>query len=706
MKQLTGTRERGNAGTRNNRGERGSALVTVLILIIVLTMIGAAMVTVTLTEITLGFNQADAAISRGLADAGMNRAASELATNLTWAGTGGPIPEGDGTYDVVVTASGSTRYITSTGVRGGGRQILRGSFKAVPRVAVNTVLANTTATIGAATTGLTVSNTMPSPDATAVHANRILGGATAMTINTTGATVIGGLTSNGGSISGVSCATWPWRCNTAFGTIPVKQINADSLRTRAIAAGRYFQGGHPSSICTQTYSYGLGQTQRCLDRYIHDQGGVIGSTGDPIFFIEPFYFGSGEPTSYTRPTLTPARRGVASNSTGGATSLTITRPAGVVANDVMVAAMNVRGGSGVTITEPAGWTLVSLLTNGAAIRMGVYYKVATSSEPASYTWNFSSSRKAAGGIQAYSNVDPVAPIEAENGQATASGISHSTPDITTYSTNTMLVASFGIAFGTSWTPAVPGMAEWYEARATGGGGGTQVTASGNDQLDAAPGLTGAKTATSGNAAVGVTHLLALRGGGSRVDCTGYASAVNTLCVRSTPTGEFANSRPNQVTGTVVAFGRGTGTSTQGDIVIENLSLRTANYTHTSLAGDPAFVAGGRFEVISSGALAASRTVDIIGIVYTFAGTDNPDVNSNMLGSAGTGMNVQHGASLVVLTFHGVLISNGSITLQDTVTNSGVVSVLYDAAVADQLPLVFTTSSIDNVIFPMSWSAGD
>jgi len=250
------------------------------------------------------------------------------------------------------------------------------------------------------------------------------------------------------------------------------------------------------------------------------------------------------------------------------------------------------------------------------------------------------------------------------------------------------------------------MAEWYEARATGGGAGSQVTASGNDQLDAAAGLTGAKTATSGNAAVGVTHLLALRGGGSRVDCTSYTSAVNTLCIRSTPTSEFANSRPNQVTGTVVAFGRGTGTSTRGDMVMENLSLRTTNYTHTSLTGDPAFVAGGRFEVISSGAPAASRTVDIIGIVYIFAGTDNPDVNSNLLGSAGIGMNVQHGANLVALTFHGFLISNGSITLEDTVTNSGVVSVLYDAAVADLLPSIFTTSSTDNVIFPMSWSAGD
>ncbi|MEX0766501.1 MAG: PilX N-terminal domain-containing pilus assembly protein [bacterium] len=735
MKQLTGTRERGNAGTRNNRGERGSALVTVLILIIVLTLIGAAMLTVTLTELTIAFNQADAAIARALADAGMNRAAIELATNLTWAGTGGPISEGDGTYDVVVTASGSTRYITSTGVRGGGRQILRGSFKAVPRVAASTVLANTTATIGAATTGLTVSNTMPSPDATAAHANRILGGATAMTINTTGATVIGGLTSNGGSISGVSCATWPWRCNTAFGTIPVKQINADSggssLKSRAQATfdggkSLYFRGGDTSpGGCKGTpgYNFGLGQTQRCWDQYVNNRGGIIGSTiPNAVFFIE---FNADERMRYTMPTLAigfiatvPAG---CCNNAGGAASLTIPRPgAAGVANQVLIAAVSVRGGSGTTITPPAApfdWTLVRTIDSGATLRMEIYYRVTTAAEPANYTWNFSSVRKASGGIMRFSNVDLAAPIDEELGQATTTTATGGVTalGITTTIPNTRLVGSFAVATGTTFTPP-GGMAERYDSASTGGGAGSRTTSEGAEVAQAAAGPTGTRTADTpaagGIAAIG--HLLALRPGGPTVDCVGYSTTLTeSLCLRARPATDsnntvvYANSDVDQVTGAIVAFRRGAGTAVTGNIVLEDLSLHgAAGYIHTSLGGDPALVAGGAVGVISSGSAAGPLPVDVIGLVYAFAGLDNPDVNGNLLGSAGPGIVVLHAADQVTLTFHGFLISNGTITLQDTATNTGTVSVLYDAAVADALPAVFTASSIDNVIFSISWSSGD
>lgn len=711
--------------TRKRKGERGSALVTVLILIIVLTLIGAAMLTVTLTELTIAFNQADAAIARALADAGMNRAASEFATNLTWAGTGGPIPEGDGTYDVVVTASGSTRYITSTGVRGGGRQILRGSFKAVPRVAVNTVLANTTGTIGAATTGLTVSNTMPSPDATAVHANRILGGATAMTINTTGATVIGGLTSNGGSISGVSCATWPWRCNTTFGTVPLPRINVDgagsTLESRARSTfdggkSLYFQGGDTSpGGCKNApgYNFGLGQTQRCWDKYVSDRGGVIGtSIPTAVFYVE---FRPGERTQYTQPTLAIAFvNATGGNNAGGGISLTIPRPA-IAANDVMIAAISVRGGSNTNITPPAGWTLVDTRNNGTTIQMAIYYKVATGGEPASYVWNFDSSQQAAGGIQAFRNVDIAAPIDVENGRTatTGGGGSLATPSIITTIPNTRLVASFAVATGTTFTPPA-GMTERYDTASTGGVVGTRTTSEGAESLQAAAGSTGARTANAaaGSGILGVAHLLALRPGGPTVDCVGYATAVETLCLRSRAATDsnnavvYANSDLDLVTGAIVVFRRGTGGNTTGDIVFENLSLRTSSYTHTSLSGDPALVAGGRVEVISSGAPSGQRNVEVIGMVYTFAGRRSVDGSGNLNGSTGAGITVQHGASLVTLTFHGLLISNGSIVLQDTVSNTGSVSVLYDAAVVDSLPAELTATSTDNVIFPMSWSAGD
>jgi len=732
MTRLTQTRRPGSAQTQNGGAERGSALVTVLILIIVLTMIGAAMLTVTLTEITIAFNQADASISRELAEAGIARAASDLRTNLGWPGTGGAIPEGDGTYDVSVTSSGSVRFITSTGNRGGGRQILRGSLKAVPRSAISTVFANTTATIGAGTTGLTVSNTMPSPEATAVHANNRLGAGTAMTINTAGAQVIGGLTSNG-AISGVACGAWPWRCNPAFGTIPLPQVNVDSgpssLKARAQSTfdggkSLYFRGGDTSpGGCKNApgYNFGLGQTQRCWDRYVSDRAGIIGAgIANAVFFIE---FRSGERTRYVQPTQTITLIGpgcCGGNNGGGANTLTVARPGPQIANDVLIAAISVRGGSGTTITPPApagSWTLLNTIDNGATLRMAVYYRVTTAAEPASYTWNFSSVRKASGGIIRYRNVDIAAPIDDEAGQATTtSGAGMVTaPGITTTIPNTRLVASFAVATGTTFTPP-GGMAEQYDSASTGGGAGSRTTSEGAEAAQAAAGTTGTRTADTpaagGIAAIG--HLLALRPGGPTVDCVGYpTTTVETLCVRSRAATDsnnavvYANSDVDQVTGAIVVFRRATGTNVSGDIILENLSLHgAAGYVHTSLGGDPAFVAGGRLQVISSGAAAGQITVEVTGIVYTFAGADNPDVNGNLLGSSGVGIDVQHGADLVSLTFHGFMVSNGSIALRDTVANTGIVSALYDAVVADSLPAVFTASSTDNVMFSISWSSGD
>ncbi|MBI2246468.1 MAG: hypothetical protein HYU65_00770, partial [Armatimonadetes bacterium] len=658
------------------------------------------------------------------ADAGFARAVSELSSNLAWPGTGGPVAEGDGTYDVTLASSGSTRFITSTGSRGGGRQILRGSLKAVPRRGMNTIFANTTATLGAATTGLTVGNTMPSPDATAVHANNRLGAGTAMTINTAGAVVIGGLTSNG-PISGVLCASWPWRCDPAFGTIPLPQINVDagpsSLKARAQStfdAGKslYFRGGDTSpGGCKNApgYNFGLGQTQRCWDKYVSDHGGIIGTTiQNAVFFIE---FNANERTRYTQPTLAITFVGALGGRNTGTSTLSIDRPGGVTTNDVMIAAISVRGGSTTTITPPAGWTLVNTIDNGMTIRMAIYYKVAAASEPQSYTWTFSSSHGASGGIQAYRDVDTAAPIDDEAGVAgtTGAGGTIATPSIITTIPNTQLVASFAVARGTSFT-APPGMTERYDINSVGDPVPDRTTSEGADALQAADGATGARTATAeaGAGIPGVAHLLALRPGGPTIDCVGYATAVETFCIRSRTATDsnnaivYANSDLRQVSGTIVSFRRGTGTNVSGTIVMENLSLKTTNYSHASLSGDPALVAGGRVEVISSGSAAAQRTVDIIGIVYTFAGQDNPDVNGNLVGSSGVGIDVQHGADLVTLTFHGFLISNGSIAVQDTATNSGVVSVLYDSAVADALPAPFTASSTDNVIFSISWSSGD
>ena len=112
--------------------------------------------------------------------------------------------------------------------------------------------------------------------------------------------------------------------------------------------------------------------------------------------------------------------------------MTIPVPAGVVANDVMIAQVTVRGGAATTLTAPAGWSLVRRDNDGGGqIADGIYVHIVTAaSEPASYTWNFSAGNDAAGGIAAYSGVNTAAPIDVSGGQANASSTSMTAPSIT------------------------------------------------------------------------------------------------------------------------------------------------------------------------------------------------------------------------------------------------------------------------------------
>src|SRR5437667_8192173 len=220
-----------NCATTRLRDEHGSALAAVLVLVVLLTMVGVAMVNSTFTEISVAYNAGDAAAAQYAAEAGLSRAIYELSQNAGWTGTTAAI--GDGQYVVAVTSTGTTRNVASTGTRGGGRRVLKAAVKVVPQSAASTVLANTTATVGSGTAGLTVSNDYPSSAASAAHANNKLAAATAMTVNTTGASVTGGLTANG-TISGVTCASWAWTCSASASVRPMPELDVDSAATTSL----------------------------------------------------------------------------------------------------------------------------------------------------------------------------------------------------------------------------------------------------------------------------------------------------------------------------------------------------------------------------------------------------------------------------------------------------------------------------------------
>ncbi len=197
-------------------------------------------------------------------------------------------------------------------------------------------------------------------------------------------------------------------------------------------------------------------------------------------------------------------------------SLSINKPTGTTSGDVMIASLAISPGS-VKIATPTGWTLVRTIQNTSSTtsRLAVFQRVATSSEPSSYTWTFSGSHNGAvGGIMSFSGVDSTTPITAENGKTTASSATHTTPSISPTSTNVMLVGTFSYASSGTWT-APSGMIEAVDvaSRAINSSSGESMEMT--YQLQATATATGTKSAkaTATNDR-GATHLLALKPSGA------------------------------------------------------------------------------------------------------------------------------------------------------------------------------------------------
>ena len=216
-------------------------------------------------------------------------------------------------------------------------------------------------------------------------------------------------------------------------------------------------------------------------------------------------------------------------------SLTINKPAGTVQGDALIASIAVRPRAA-TITAPAGWTLVRRIDNsaGSSNSLAVYYKVAGGSEPASYIWSFSAMTGSAGGIQAFTGVDTTNPIQVENGQTTASDLSHATASVTTTAANTMIVTTHSFSSSASWTPPA-GMAEAFDVASNTVPSSGGISIEGNYLSQASAGSTGTKTATaSNNPDVGDAHILALKPA-SGTSGISFRAASTSSSARPTPT---------------------------------------------------------------------------------------------------------------------------------------------------------------------------
>lgn len=278
-----------------------------------------------------------------------------------------------------------------------------------------------------------------------------------------------------------------------------------------------------------------------------------------------------------------------------ASNLVINVPPGTLTDDVMIASIAIRpcsnidgGACTVTLSPPAGWTLLRLTdqtggggTGGFGNRLAVYRRVATGTEPASYTWAFGGTplhAGAVGAISSFTGVDTVNPVVVESGQATGNAYTHATPDINTGTvTNTMLVSTHTANSGATWTPPA-GMTEIVDGSSQVPTNDLGISLEMNYELRAAAGATGTRTATHSNppaSDTGVTHILALRPGinhfsishaGSGVACDSHTITISAHSATHVPVsanGLTVNLSTTNGRGTWTGIVSGGGTLTPG-----------------------------------------------------------------------------------------------------------------------------------------------
>lgn len=92
------------------------------------------------------------------------------------------------------------------------------------------------------------------------------------------------------------------------------------------------------------------------------------------------------------PALPVNQRTATTANTGAAAaiSLTVNKPAGTTAGDLLLTEIAINNGSSASITTLSGWTLLNRTNNTTVLGQAIYYRIADGSEGSTFTWAFTS----------------------------------------------------------------------------------------------------------------------------------------------------------------------------------------------------------------------------------------------------------------------------------------------------------------------------
>ena len=187
-------------------------------------------------------------------------------------------------------------------------------------------------------------------------------------------------------------------------------------------------------------------------------------------------------------------------------SITVNKPAGVLTGHVMIASVMALPGTSnsVAVTPPAGWTLIGTAPTSNKYKLSNYYKVATGTEPVSYTFSFTPNSTAVAGIVSFSGVDTKSPVDVFAGQANGSSVNLVSPSVSTnFNTDTVL-ALYGLQANQTTTADPAGFTGIWNVGTTNNG----ISASYKNLTNS--GATGTFTATTGISVPSLAQTVALK----------------------------------------------------------------------------------------------------------------------------------------------------------------------------------------------------
>jgi PKD repeat protein len=154
-----------------------------------------------------------------------------------------------------------------------------------------------------------------------------------------------------------------------------------------------------------------------------------------------------------------------SQNAAAVSAVTLQRPAGLSAGDVLVAAFSADNNP--TITAPAGWTQITTLQPNTGVTVAAYLHVVGSGETATAdSWAMSTAEKYGGGVTAYRGVSASHPLDVDAPStklATTYVSSVTAPSITTVTNGALLIGGLGADGATSTTTAPAGWTEGYDS---------------------------------------------------------------------------------------------------------------------------------------------------------------------------------------------------------------------------------------------------